>query len=65
MTTEFRYLLEGIDDDGRWDWSHVSADGVRDHCILDTLAEAEAARADLVRIYACEPGEIRVTEIES
>jgi hypothetical protein len=60
-----RYLLEGIDENGVWDWSHVSADGVRGHCVLDTRAEADAARAELVRIYSCDDAEIRITEVES
>jgi hypothetical protein len=62
MTT--RYQLEGRDEDGQWNWSHVSADGIEANTILDTALEAEAARRELVRIYGCPDDEIRVVAVE-
>jgi hypothetical protein len=61
--TKTRYQIEAIDDDGQWNWSNVSADGVEAHTILETREEAEAAMADLVRIYQCPADEIRIVDL--
>ena len=42
-----RYQVEGVDENGTWSWSNISADGVEANTIFDSEAEAEAAAVDL------------------
>jgi hypothetical protein len=58
-----RWQLEGLDRDGQWSWSNVSADGIEANTILEDFNLALAARSELVRIYGCDPSEIRLVEL--
>jgi hypothetical protein len=60
-----RYQIEGQDENGQWNWSHVSADGIEDNTIFDDRRDAKNMANHLaVNVYRCSRDDIRVVEID-
>lgn len=59
-----QYQIEGMDSYGQWSWGNVSSDGVEAYTIFDNAKAAEEAVQELIRIFDCAEGTLRVIEIE-